>query len=131
MASVPLCAQLYAQPTLVAPSDAAIVETQIVATTSASYVTAMPSVFFDLPIYYVEACHSVAAATRPGATAMSIKYFFLALPTEGGQLEQLANQLGVSQFGTAVNGAGRTAPDTYGLQKRIMEQLRFRRDSWT
>ncbi len=42
------CVNLYVQPTLVAPCDAAIVETQMVATTSASSITAEP---WFLPSY--------------------------------------------------------------------------------
>jgi len=63
---------------------------------------------------------------------MWFKYHFVrALPTDARELELLAQELGVSLFETAAGGAGITATNTYEVQKRIMEALRYRRESWT
>ena len=57
-------------------------------------------------------------------------YLFRKLPTEAGELENLAEELGVSMFNTAVTGAGHTGPDTYEVQRRIREAIRDWRDGW-
>ena len=52
------------------------------------------------------------------------------MPSDEKQLESIATSLGVSLFGTAITAAGHTGYDTYELQKRIMDVVRYRRDSW-
>lgn len=61
---------------------------------------------------------------------MWIKYLFSQLPSDERQLESIATSLGVSLFGTVVTSAGHTGYDTYELQKRIVDAVRYRRDSW-
>ena len=51
------------------------------------------------------------------------RYLFRKLPTEAGELEKLAEELGVSMFNTAVTGAGHTGLDTYEVQRRIREAI--------
>lgn len=62
---------------------------------------------------------------------MWVKYLFKKLPSTDTDLERLAEQLGVSLFESASSGAGRTATNTYEVQKRIMEYVRYRRESLT
>jgi hypothetical protein len=59
-----------------------------------------------------------------------IIYLFRRLPTDAGELEQLANRLGVSLFATLEGGRGPTVMNTYEVQRRIREWLRHRLDSW-
>lgn len=58
------------------------------------------------------------------------RYLFRKLPTDAGELERLAEKLGVSLFNTAVTKHGQTGTDTYEVQRRIRETIREWRDSW-
>lgn len=62
---------------------------------------------------------------------MWVKYIFKKLPSNDSELEMLAQKLGVSLSETASSGGGRTATNTHEVQKRIMEFLRYRRESLT
>ena len=56
-------------------------------------------------------------------------YLFRKLPSEAGDLEELARRLRVSLFNSEVTKYGKTGTDTYEVQRRILESLRHRRDS--
>ena len=62
---------------------------------------------------------------------MAFRYLFLCgkLP-QGGELEALADKLGVSQAKTWETIGGKTTLDEPELQRRVMEAIRLRRDSW-
>ena len=69
---------------------------------------------------------------------MIFKFLFLrrSLPL-GGTLDAIATELGVSRAGTVVQKTGVTGPETIEtfldeaeLQRRVMEAIRGRRDSW-
>lgn len=58
------------------------------------------------------------------------RYLFRNLPTDAGELERLAEKLGVSMFNTAVTKYGQTGTDTYEVQRRIRESIKDWRDGW-
>ena len=60
---------------------------------------------------------------------MWTKYLFRKLPSNDQELENLAQDLGVSLFGTAVTHSGHTGTDTNEMQRRIMDHIRFRKDN--
>jgi hypothetical protein len=57
-----------------------------------------------------------------------ILYQFKKLPTDSGELERLAERLGVSMFNTVITKHDRTGIDTYEVQRRIREALKDWRD---
>lgn len=58
-----------------------------------------------------------------------IYYQFKKLPTDSGEIERLAEILGVSMYNTASTKHGHTGTDTYEVQRRIREALKGLRDS--
>jgi hypothetical protein len=57
-------------------------------------------------------------------------FVFRRLPDSGADLEALAQRLGVSLFNTWVTKNGKTGLDTAEVQRRILDAIRARRDSW-
>lgn len=61
---------------------------------------------------------------------MSLRYLLRQLPTDAGELERLAGRLGVSTHETVTTDQIGTRMNAYEVQRRILETLRHRRDSW-
>lgn len=69
---------------------------------------------------------------------MIFKFLFLRRPLpQGRTLEAIAAELGVSRAGSVVQKTGVTGPETFEslsdeaeLQRRVMEAIRARLDSW-
>jgi hypothetical protein len=58
------------------------------------------------------------------------RYLLRKLPTDAGELAQLAEKLGVSMFNTEVTKHEHTGTDTYEVQRRIRETIKDWRDGW-
>jgi hypothetical protein len=59
-----------------------------------------------------------------------VKYFFKKLPVDAGELEKLAQQLGVSLAETISWAKGLSSMNIYEVQRRIREAIADARNSW-